>query len=153
MKVRPWQDITPENCGEVSALCYFMARELQERYGVPIGIINSAVGGTQVQAWMPRETLEFFDDFAQEFHQPRHTQPNWADSISRVEQSAAHEWDMQTNARDSLLDRWSRVGYDFSSWKLVNMIEDWSHGQNGSYWFRTIANVDRKSTRLNSSHL
>lgn len=141
MNVRPWQDITPENRGEVSALCYFMARELQERYDVPIGIINSAVGGTQVQAWMPRETLETFDDFAEEFLQPRHIQTNWVDSVNRLEQRAAHEWDMQTNECDSVLYRWNRVGYDFSSWKRVNMFDDWSHGQNGSYWFRTTVNV------------
>ncbi|MBR4129618.1 MAG: hypothetical protein IKU02_01700 [Bacteroidaceae bacterium] len=144
MKVRPWQDITPENCGEVSALCYFMARELQERYDVPIGIINSAVGGTQVQAWMPRETLETFNDFAEEFLQPRHIQPNWVDSVSRLEQRAAHEWDMQTNACDSVLYRWNRVGYDFASWQSVGMFDDWSHGHNGSYWFRTIANIPKE---------
>jgi len=141
MAVRPWQDITPENCGEVSALCYFMARELQERYDVPIGIVNSAVGGTQVQAWMPRETLETFDDFAQEFLQPRHTQINWADSVSRMEQHAVSQWDRQTNACDSVLGRWNRAGYDFASWKQVGMFRDWSRGQNGSYWFRTLANV------------
>jgi len=141
MALRPWQDITPENCGEVSTLCYFMARELQERYDVPIGIINSAVGGIQVQAWMPRETLETFDDFAREFLHPKHRQANWADSVSRAEQRAAAEWDMLTNACDSVLYRWNREGYDFASWQNVGMFEDWSHGRNGSYWFRTIANV------------
>ena len=141
MNVRPWQDITPENCGEVSALCYFMARELQERYDVPIGIINSAVGGTQVQAWMPQETLEASDGYAEEFRHPRHIQTNWVDSVSRVEQRAAAEWDMCTAECDSVLYRWNRVGYDFSSWQRVGMFEDWSHGQNGSYWFRTTANV------------
>ena len=141
MNVRPWQDITPENCGEVSALCYFMARELQEQYNVPIGIINSAVGGTQVQAWMPRETLETFDDFAQEFQQPRHRQSNWVDSVNSVEQRVAQEWDRQTNECDSILYRWNRAGYEFSSWQRVRMFDDWSHGHNGSYWFRTTANV------------
>ena len=151
MNVRPWQDITPKNCGEVSALCYFMARELQELYDVPIGIINSAVGGTQVQAWIPQETLEQFDDFAQEFQQPRHRQSNWVDSVNSMEQRVAQEWDRRTNECDSILYRWNRVGYDFASWQHVRMFDDWSHGQkqgstaegkvNGSYWFRTTANV------------
>lgn len=141
MVIRPWQDITPENCGEVSALCYFMARELQEQYKVPIGIINSAVGGTQVQAWMPQETLERFDDFADEFLLPRHRQINWVDSVNRIEQRVAHEWDKQTNQCDSVLYRWNKKDYDFSSWRQVNMFEDWSQGQNGSYWFRTVAEV------------
>ena len=141
MTIRPWQDISPENCGEVSALCYFMARELYEQSGVPIGLINSAVGGTQVQAWMPRETLESFDDFAEEFQQPRHCQADWPDSVNRIEQRAAGEWDRQTNKSDSILYRWHQPGYDFSSWQRIGMFDDWSHGKNGSYWFRTIANV------------
>ena len=141
MTVRPWQDITPENCAEVSALCYFMARELQERFDVPIGIINSAVGGTQVQAWMPQQTLETFEDYADEFQQLRHRQKDWPDSLSRVEQRAAAEWDRQTNDCDSILYRWNRAGYDFASWQRVGMFDDWSLGQNGSYWFRTTANV------------
>lgn len=147
MNVRPWQDITPENCGEVSALCYFMARELQERYDVPIGIINSAVGGTQVQAWMPRETLETFDDFADEFLLPRHRQVDWVDSVNRLEQRAATEWDMRTNECDSVLHRWKSKDYDFASWQRVGMFEDWSHGQNGSYWFHTTANVPAELAR------
>ena len=141
MTVRPWQDITPENCGDVSALCYFMARELQEQYKVPIGIINSAVGGTQVQAWIPQQKLEKFEDYVDEFQQLRHRQKNWPDSISRVEQHIAAEWDRQTNACDSILYRWNRADYDFASWQDVGMFDDWSNGQNGSYWFRTTAKV------------
>ena len=84
----PWQNITPQNCAEVSGICYFMARELQKEYGVPIGIINSAVGGTQVQAWMPHDVLATFPGYAKELAKAKYHQENWVDSVRRAENRA-----------------------------------------------------------------
>ncbi|MDZ4288554.1 MAG: sialate O-acetylesterase, partial [Prosthecobacter sp.] len=36
-----------------SALAYFFARELKAKLGVPVGIINSSVGGTPIEQWSP----------------------------------------------------------------------------------------------------
>ena len=133
--IRPWQNITPENCSEVSALCYFMARELQTETNVPIGIINSAVGGTQVQAWMPQQVLEQFDDYRSEFQHSKHHLAHWTDSVGRQEQRAFHQWEKQMNERDTVLHHWRQEGYDFAAWQPVDIFGDWSGGKNGSYWF------------------
>src|SRR5574344_1015639 len=34
------------------AVCYFTAKALQEKTGVPVGMINSSVGGSPIEAWM-----------------------------------------------------------------------------------------------------
>jgi sialate O-acetylesterase len=39
--------------GEFTACGYFMARHLQERLDVPIGLINSSWGGTRIEPWTP----------------------------------------------------------------------------------------------------
>ncbi|MBR1521252.1 MAG: hypothetical protein IJ635_08450 [Bacteroidaceae bacterium] len=135
--VLPWQDITPENCGEVSGICYFMARELQEREGVPVGIVNSAVGGTQVQAWMPREVLSGFDGYAEELGKRKYHQVNWVDSIRRLENEAGMAWEREMMAKDTIVNRWKSADYAFEGWQTVDLFSDWSKGRNGSYWFRT----------------
>lgn len=135
--VLPWQNITPENCGEVGGLCYFMARSLQERYNVPIGIINSSVGGTRVEAWMPHEVLERFPGYDVELRKPKYYQPNWPDSVRAVEQAAAFRWERDMTATDTIIGRWRTDGYDFSKWRPVDMFSNWSDGKNGSYWFHT----------------
>jgi sialate O-acetylesterase len=48
-----WQVCTPEVVGNFTACGYFMARELQKRLDVPIGLINSSWGGTRVEPWTP----------------------------------------------------------------------------------------------------
>lgn len=137
----PWQDITPENCAEVSGICYFMARELQEKYGVPIGIVNSAVGGTQVQAWMPREVLAAFEGYGEELSKAKYNQENWVDSVRRAEGRAADEWERNMAAADTVSSKWRVPGYDFSAWKAVDMFSNWSNFKNGSYWFHTTVDL------------
>ena len=141
VRVIPWQDITPENCSEVGALCYFMARTLQERYNVPIGIINSSVGGTRVEAWMPHDVLARFPEYTEELQRPKYHQPNWPDSVRRVEQAAAFRWERDMTSNDSVVTRWRSDGYDFSKWRQVDMFSNWSDGKNGSYWFRAVVDV------------
>jgi sialate O-acetylesterase len=46
-----WQVCSPETVGSFSATAYFFGRDLQEKLGVPVGLINSSVGGTPIEAW------------------------------------------------------------------------------------------------------
>jgi sialate O-acetylesterase len=41
-----WLPVNPANVLKMGAVTYFFARDLYEKYQVPIGIINSSVGGT-----------------------------------------------------------------------------------------------------------
>jgi sialate O-acetylesterase len=53
-----WRAVNPDTAPGISAVAYFFARELQMTRGVPVGILQSAVGGTPAQAWTSRETLD-----------------------------------------------------------------------------------------------
>lgn len=141
VQVIPWQNITPQNCAEVSGICYFMARELQEKYNVPIGIINSAVGGTQVQAWMPNETLATFDGYKEELAKQKYHQINWVDSIRNLENKASLDWERKMTATDTIINMWKKADYSFDQWKTVDMFSNWSEGKNGSFWFETEINL------------
>ncbi len=55
-----WKSANPEDVLEFSAVAYFFARDLYEKYRVPIGIINSSVGGTPIEAWTSEEGLKDF---------------------------------------------------------------------------------------------
>jgi sialate O-acetylesterase len=50
-----WQACTPETVGGFSATLYFFGRELHQQLGVPIGLINTSVGGTVIESWIPAE--------------------------------------------------------------------------------------------------
>ncbi len=52
-----WRPVSPETAGEFSGVGYFFARHLHNELGVPIGIIQSAWGGTPAEAWTSLRTL------------------------------------------------------------------------------------------------
>ena len=52
-----WKIANSENATDFSAVGYFFAREIHEKLGVPVGILNSSWGGTRVEAWTSIEKL------------------------------------------------------------------------------------------------
>ncbi|MBI5685563.1 MAG: 9-O-acetylesterase [Verrucomicrobia bacterium] len=46
-----WQVCSPATAGGFTACGYFMARELQKKLNVPIGLVNSSWGGTRIEPW------------------------------------------------------------------------------------------------------
>jgi sialate O-acetylesterase len=55
-----WKSANPGNVLDFSAVAYFFAKDLYEKYHVPIGIINASVGGTPIEAWSSEEGLKEF---------------------------------------------------------------------------------------------
>lgn len=53
-----WQLSSPETVPNFSAVGYFFAREIHQRRQVPVGMIQSAWGGTPAQSWTSRPALE-----------------------------------------------------------------------------------------------
>ena len=47
-----WVASRTGSVGDFSAVAYFFARELRTRLGVPVGLINSSWGGTQIESWL-----------------------------------------------------------------------------------------------------
>lgn len=47
-----WTVCSPDSVGGFSATLTFFGRELHRALGVPIGLVNSSVGGTPIEAWI-----------------------------------------------------------------------------------------------------
>lgn len=50
-----WSVCTPDSVGNFSATLYFFGREIARELDVPIGLINSSVGGTPIESWVAAE--------------------------------------------------------------------------------------------------
>ena len=53
-----WQVCSPQSVGGFTACGYFMARELNQKLNVPIGLINSSWGGTRIEPWTPPAAMK-----------------------------------------------------------------------------------------------
>jgi sialate O-acetylesterase len=47
-----WVVCSPETAGGFSATAYFFGREIYKQLKVPVGLINSSVGGTPIESWI-----------------------------------------------------------------------------------------------------
>src|SRR4030042_5950278 len=61
-----WKKADPENIPDFSAVDYFFWKELYDKNKVPIGLINSSLGGSPAEAWMSEEALKEFPVHYQE---------------------------------------------------------------------------------------
>ena len=50
-----WKACTPDNVGSFSAVLYFFGREIHREVGVPVGLVNTSVGGTPIESWVSAE--------------------------------------------------------------------------------------------------
>ncbi len=56
-----WAACSPETVPNFTAVGYFFGRELHERLGVPVGLIQSAWGGTPAESWTSEGRLRRSD--------------------------------------------------------------------------------------------
>lgn len=59
-----WAEPDSASVSAFSAVAYQFALNLQQELGVPVGVVQSAYGGTKVQAWMDSTTLNSFPELA-----------------------------------------------------------------------------------------
>jgi len=62
-----WQLCTPGTAAGFTAVGFYFAREVQQKTGVPIGIIDVNWGGTRIEPWVASEGLELVPEFNQQF--------------------------------------------------------------------------------------
>ncbi len=61
--VGKWQVCAPESVGGFSAVGFYFARKVNAETGVPIGLIQAAVGGTPAETWMSPDSLGRMPEF------------------------------------------------------------------------------------------
>lgn len=68
-----WQECGPDTVGSFSAVGYFFGRDLRKDLKVPIGLINSSVGGTPAEAWTSRLAIRANPEFRYMLTNPART--------------------------------------------------------------------------------
>jgi len=143
-----WESANPHTVGHFSAVAYFFARELRRSVGVPIGIIHTSWGGSNVETWMSRQAHGL-------------TSAQWAAIQQR-------ERDRDEAQRQTLLTRigslpevdpgmvegravWAAPGLDDSGWAPISVPGLWEgqgyEGLDGVAWYRTAFNLTEDEAR------
>lgn len=144
-----WQKATPASVGKFTAVGYFYARELQKELDIPIGLIHTSWGGTDIETWISRTALENSDLFT-EGNKLKKKQVDLNELIKQRKTQIVKELkDIQGGFPDAeTIMQWKNVEYNDTKWPLIRIPGLWEQSIenfDGVVWFRktiTIAAED-----------
>ena len=144
-----WLEANPKNILDFSAVAYFFAKEINQKYKVPVGIIRVAVGGSPAQAWLSENTLKKYPNYL-ELNQ-LYKNDALVDSIKIRDASVSNAWNQQIDDNDiGLIEtpKWYSADYQFNDWLTTTIPGFWDDAQlfksinqgrgntNGVVWFK-----------------
>ncbi len=133
-----WQPAVADNVRPFSAVAYFFAKTIYERYHVPIGIINASVGGTPIEAWTSEEGLKDFPSFISTVKKNKDTA--YLNSLKQKTASAMPRQWPPVDAGLSGQTKWFDVSYSPKGWRTINIPGHWEDqgvkDLNGVVWYR-----------------
>ena len=118
-----WVSADPDSVLDFSAAAYFFARKLYDCYQVPIGLVNAAVGGSPIEAWLSESVLENYPQKLKEAS--KYTDIEKIKKIQEAEQRQIDSWYQQLSFKDSGLKDgvacWAQPDLDTADWSTINM--------------------------------
>ena len=151
-----WVAVNPTTVLDFSAVAFFFAKDLYQKYKVPIGIINSSVGGTPIQSWVNSESLKYlptYDAIAQKLKDTAEVA-----RILKAHQLKTEAWYKSIREEDlGMNEKWFlATDNDVVDWQKITGLEKFDQqikpAKYGSMWFKTQLNIPQhlagKSAKL-----
>jgi sialate O-acetylesterase len=146
-----WKMANGADVLSIGAVTYFFARDLYNQYKVPIGIINSSVGGTPIEAWISEEGYKNFDEIQKIISRNKDTSYVRSKTF-RPGAIAANSEAFDTGRKE----HWESESYLPERWRNFNIPGFWEDqglkDLDGVVWFRrefeVPANWVGKSVKL-----
>ena len=134
-----WQLCTPETAADFSAVGYYYAKEITRELNVPVGLISSGWGGTDIESWISGDAF-----FKEKIYSPLQSRmPSNIDSIRTIRKNRMNALIQQ--AQDRLPTaaeevQFKTATYDDAGWKTMTLPASWENSGfpelDGVVWFR-----------------
>jgi len=138
-----WVPCNAETVANNTAAGYFFARRLVGDLKVPVGLIQSDWGGTEVEVWIREGSLRELPGFSERIDAVKRTSGNFA------AETAA--WQERLKTMEKGLGNYEKPEYDDAAWKSIARPEVWDKEDQGEIdgfvWYRarfdlTIADIN-----------
>ncbi len=142
-----WESPNPTAVLNFSAVAYFFGTDLYEKYHVPIGLINTSLGGSPAESWLSEGALKQFPNHlkeAQRFRDANLIRQIESQDKARIDAWYAELWQKDEGYRDSQKP-WSETALSTDGWRRMNVPGYWAATElgavNGVVWFRKDVEV------------
>jgi sialate O-acetylesterase len=144
-----WKWANPKDIGEFSAVAYFFAKTLYEKYHVPIGIINSSWGGVPIEAMMSEDALKDFPNIISTVQKNKDTA--YINSLSRRAFAVARPMRQEDKGMTGSTP-WYNPTYVPKGWRTINIPGYWEDqgikDLDGVVWYRREIDVPASMTNV-----
>lgn len=144
-----WKCATPQNVLQFSAVAYFFAKSIYQKYHIPIGLINASVGGTPIEAWTSQEGLREFPSIINTIEKNKDT-AYINDLVQKG--NAVDPMKMATSLDKGLIGPtyWYDTSYQPKGWRNINIPGYWEdqgvRNLDGVVWYRREIDVPASMT-------
>ena len=145
-----WKPAIKDDVRPFSAVAYFFARKIYEKYHVPIGLINASVGGTPIEAWTSEEGLKDFSSLINTIQKNKDTA-----YINSMNRNAAVNNTGRPQQKDLGLigeKKWYDISYIPKGWHTINIPGYWEDqgikDLNGVVWYRKEIDIPASMTSV-----
>ena len=143
-----WINATKDEIMEFGAVPYFFAKDLYEKYHVPIGMINASVGGTPIQSWISEEG---FKEFPKEYETiQKNKDTAYINSLTARPTNASNNRPKPQDKGEIGPVKWYDSSYVPKGWNNYNVPGFWEDqglkDLNGVVWFRKEIEVPESMT-------
>jgi sialate O-acetylesterase len=146
-----WMVCDPSTVQQFSAVGYFFGRKLNKELKIPIGLIESAWGGTPVEAWISSASLTGAGEFKKEISDMAGMSPKmdeylkWLEGHKQVEitQNGEDQW-KNLNFDD---EKVPSSDYDDSKWPVMDLPRNFETrigDFDGAIWFRKSIEIPER---------
>ena len=137
-----WLPATQQHIQNFSAVGWFFANRIQQREQVPIGIINSSLGGSPAEAWVSEATLQQFPQHLTE--KRRFENAGLIEQFEREDRSRSDRWYATAAKKDLGLQAgkapWHAPGLETDGWQTFSVPGYWAeqtgNDKKGIFWLR-----------------
>ena len=123
-----WKECSPETVPGFSAVAYLFGRRLHKELDVPIGLIETAWGGTVVETWASAKSLKDINEYAEAIDGLTLSSEELKD-VAKSFNKTQRDWINHVNGKLSDAGIMSRnyktYGYDTKNWKTLEVPKLW----------------------------
>ncbi len=141
-----WITANPKDVLRFSAVAWFFAKRIYEKYHVPIGIINSSVGGTPIQAWISEQGYKEFPQIQEIIN--KNKSASFIDSLMKSKPQPVQKEVQDKGLTES--PKWYETSYSHKNWHNINIPGYWEDqgvkNLDGVIWYRREVDVPASMT-------
>jgi sialate O-acetylesterase len=145
-----WKYANPTDVKDFSAVAYFFAKALYEKYHVPIGIINASWGGVPIESMMSEESLQSFPNILKTVKKNKDTA-----YVNETNRKAFAETQTIKKPEDKgITEKWFDTSYTAKEWHRIAIPGYWEDqgikDLDGIVWYRKEINVPASMTNVSA---